>query len=156
MQATALFFHIRGARKMLARLVAFSALVLLSVVFSEIAWPQQSRLEKAAQLLEQQARAGRGEFITFLLGAASAYRWDSGLTEAVDVERLFCPPPRHSIDARSYARIALEEYRRAKGEYAALTEYPLDVLALALQRGLRARYPCTDRTNRTADDVAPE
>ena len=30
----------------------------------------------------------------------------------------------------------------AKSEYAALTEYPLDVLSLALQRGLRTRYPC--------------
>jgi hypothetical protein len=102
----------------------------------------QGKLDKAVQILEQQARAGRGEFVTFLMGAASAYRWDSAAPEGAAAERLFCPPPWHSVDGKSYAKIALEEYRRSKGEYAALTEYPLDVLSLALQRGLRARYPC--------------
>ena len=33
----------------------------------------QARLEKAAQVLEQQARTGKGEFINFLIGAASAF-----------------------------------------------------------------------------------
>src|ERR1043166_1093495 len=100
------------------------------------------KIDKAVQILEQQARAGRGEFVTFLMGAASAYRWDSTAPEGPPAERLFCPPPWHSVDGKSYARIALEEYRRSKSEYAALSEYPLDVLSLALQRGLRARYPC--------------
>ena len=102
----------------------------------------QGKLDKAVQILEQQARAGRGEFVTFLMGAASAYRWDSTAPEAPGAERLFCPPPWHSVDGKSYAKIALEEYRRSKSDYAGLTEYPLDVLSLALQRGLRARYPC--------------
>jgi hypothetical protein len=100
-----------------------------------------STLDKAAQILEQQARRGRGEFISFLMGAASAYRWDS-TAQGPAGERHYCPPPRHALDGKTYAMIALEEYRRAKREYAALTEYPLDVLALALQRGLRARFPC--------------
>jgi hypothetical protein len=91
----------------------------------------------SAFLVEQQAKRGKGEFITFLMGAASAYRWDgSGV----------CPPPRATLEGRTYAQIALEEYKRDTREYASLKEYPLDVLALALQRGLRARYPCTDRT----------
>ena len=102
----------------------------------------QGKLDKAVQILEQQARAGRGEFVTFLMGAASAYRWDSAAPEGAAAERLFCPPPWHSVDGKSYAKIALEEIRRSRSEYAALTEYPLDVMSLALQRGLRARYPC--------------
>lgn len=109
---------------------------------------QSGTLEKAARILEQQARSGRGEFVTFLMGAASAYRWDSASTEGVDLARHFCPPPRDALEGKAYARIALEEYRRDTREYAALKEYPLDVLALALQRGLRARYPCPDRTVR--------
>jgi hypothetical protein len=125
------------------------ALALVALILPCLAAPQaagaQGKIDKAVQILEQQARAGRGEFVTFLMGAASAYRWDSAAPEPLDgpgAERLFCPPPWHSVDGKSYAKIALEEYRRSKSEYAALTEYPLDVLSLALQRGLRARYPC--------------
>ena len=117
------------------------ALTLLCLALPQAA-PAQGKLDKAVQILEQQARAGRGEFVTFLMGAASAYRWDSTAPEGPGAERLFCPPPWHSVDGKSYAKIALEEYRRSKSEYAGLTEYPLDVLSLALQRGLRARYPC--------------
>jgi len=118
----------------------------------------QGKLDKAVQLLEQQARAGRGEFVTFLMGAASAYRWDStAAPEGPGAERLFCPPPWHSVDGKSYAKIALEEYRRSKSEYVTLTEYPLDVLSLALQRGLRARYPCDAEPKATppAASLAP-
>ena len=122
--------------------LALAALTLPCLIVAPAAGAQ-GKLDKAVQILEQQARAGRGEFVTFLMGAASAYRWDSTAAEApAAAERLFCPPPWHSVDGKSYAKIALEEYRRSKGEYAALTEYPLDVLSLALQRGLRARYPC--------------
>ena len=117
------------------------ALTLLCLTLSQAALAG-GKLDKAVQLLEQQARAGRGEFVTFLMGAASAYRWDSTAPEGAGAERLFCPPPWHSVDGKTYAKIALEEYRRSKSEYAGLTEYPLDVLSLALQRGLRAQYPC--------------
>jgi hypothetical protein len=114
----------------------------LCLAAAQAAQPQQSRLDKAVQMLEQQARSGKGEFVTFLMGAASAYRWDVAAAEGTAVERAFCPPPWHSVEGKSYAKIALEEYRRAKTEYAALTQYPLDVLSLALQRGLRERFPC--------------
>jgi len=130
---------------------ALGAFMLLCLLAPQSAW-SQTRLDKAAQMLEQQARAGRGEFVTFLMGAASAYRWDSSAAQSTGVERMFCPPAWHSMDGKSYAKIALEEYRRAKSEYAALGEYPLDVLALALQRGLRSRYPCSETTTR----VEPE
>jgi hypothetical protein len=125
---------------------SLQALALVALILPCLAAPQaagaQGKLDKAVQILEQQARSGRGEFVTFLMGAASAYRWDSAAPEGPGAERLFCPPPWHSVDGKSYAKIALEEYRRSKSEYAGLTEYPLDVLSLALQRGLRARYPC--------------
>jgi hypothetical protein len=130
---------------------ALGAFMLLCLLAPQSGWGQQTRLDKAAQMLEQQARTGRGEFVTFLMGAASAY-WDSSAAPDAGVERLFCPPPWHSMDGKSYAKIALEEYRRAKSEYAKLGEYPLDVLALALQRGLRSRYPCSETTTR----VEPE
>lgn len=128
--------------------VALGAFMALCAAAPQSAWSQQTRLDKAAQMLEQQARAGRGEFVTFLMGAASAYRWDSSAAQGAGAERLFCPPAWHSMDGKSYAKIALDEYRRAKSEYAALGEYPLDVLALALQRGLRSRYPCSEATTR--------
>jgi len=126
----------------------FQILGRLALTLLCFALPQAAaaagKIEKAVQILEQQARAGRGEFVTFLMGAASAYRWDSAAPEGPGAERLFCPPPWHSVDGKSYAKIALEEYRRSKSEYAGLTEYPLYVLSLALQRGLRARYPCDE------------
>src|SRR3954465_447945 len=112
----------------------FQALALFALALPCLAAPQaagaQGKLDKAVQILEQQARTGRGEFVTFLMGAASAYRWDSSAPQGAGAERLFCPPAWHSMDGKSYAKIALEEYRRAKSEYAALGEYPLDVLAL--------------------------
>lgn len=114
----------------------------------------QSTLDKAAHLLEQQARTGKGEFVSFLMGAASAYRWESAEGKDARGERGFCPPPRHALDAKTYARIALDEYRRDKSQYAMLSEYPLDVLALALHRGLRARFPCADPTARAGMDAA--
>jgi len=124
----------------------FQILGRLALTLLCFALPQAAaaagKIDKAVQILEQQARAGRGEFVTFLMGAASAYLWDSTAPEGPGAERLFCPPPWHTVDGKSYAKIALEEYRRSKSEYAGLTEYPLDVLSLALQRGLRARYPC--------------
>jgi hypothetical protein len=134
-------------RHLLARLTraTLGAVTLACLLAPQAGWAQ-SRLDKAAQMLEQQARGGRGEFVTFLMGAASAYRWDSSAAQVAGAERLYCPPPWHTLDGKSYAKIALEEYRRAKGEYAALGEYPLDVLSLALQRGLRSRYPCTETT----------
>ena len=135
------------------RLIVF----LLAALFGAAPAFGQSRLEQAARILEQQVKRGKGEFVTFLMGAASAYRWDSAVSESADPARYFCPPPRDALEGKTYARIALEEYRRDTREYAAFKEYPLDVLALALQRGLRARYPCVDRTVRAepAIDDAP-
>jgi hypothetical protein len=97
----------------------------------------QARLEKAAQVLEQQARTGKGEFISFLIGAASAYRWSEG----AGTDATYCPPDT-PLDGRRYANITLEEYRRGKAEYMKISGYPLDVLTLALLRSLRAEFPC--------------
>jgi hypothetical protein len=47
------------------------------------------------------------------------------------------------LDGRGYAKMTLEEYKRAKSEYTKIGGYPLDVLTLALLRSLRARFPCT-------------
>jgi hypothetical protein len=109
-------------------------------------WPafaQQKNLDKAVGILEQQARSGRGEFISFLNGAASAYRWLSADAEGKRPERAYCPPADAALDGRAYAKIAIAEYRRAKHEYAKVPDYPLQVLSLALVRGLGERFPCT-------------
>ena len=110
----------------MTRFLALACLLCVQAAFA------QTNLDKAANLLDQQSRRGKGEFITYLTGAAAAYRWAESYCPAADV----------ALDGRSYGRIAVEEYRRAKSEYAKLPQYPLDVLSLALLRGLESRYPC--------------
>ena len=100
----------------------------------------QSNLEKAVRVVEQQARSGKGEFVTYLTGAAAAYRWAS--TTGGMSEGMYCPPHDLALDGRSYARIAIDEYKAAKSEYLKLPQYPLDVLSFALLRGLGKRFPC--------------
>lgn len=106
---------------------------------------QSSTLDKAANILERQARAGRGEFITYLVGAAAAYRWVTK-DGKVEASSLYCPPSDIKLDGRSWGKIALEEYRRDKSQYAELKEYPLNVFALALLHGLQSKYPCAAET----------
>ena len=106
------------------------------------AWAQASNLEKAAHMLDQQSRAGKGEFLTYLTGAAAAYRWMGVKSDIEGSASIYCPPADAKLDGRGYAKIALEEYQRRKGEYAGLKEFPLNVLALALLRGLQERFPC--------------
>ena len=105
-------------------------------------WAQPSNLEKAAHMLDQQSRAGKGEFLTYLTGAAAAYRWIGVKSDIEGSGSVYCPPQEMKLDGRGYAKIALEEYQRRKGDYAGLHEFPLNVLALALLRGLQERYPC--------------
>jgi hypothetical protein len=111
--------------------LAFAALAL------SLPTHAQARLDRAAQVLEQQARRGKGEFINFLIGAASAYRWSEGQ----GTEATYCPPEA-PLDGRRYANLALEEYKRGRTEYIKMSGYPLDILTLALLRSLRAQFPC--------------
>jgi hypothetical protein len=96
-------------------------------------------------VLEQQARTGKGEFINFLIGAASAYRWSEGQ----GTDATYCPPDT-PLDGGRYARITLEEYKRGKAEYSKISGYPLDVLTLALLRSLRAQFPCSTELSATS------
>ena len=123
------------------RALAFASL-LFAFAQSQPGWAQQKNLEKAVGVLEQQARSGRGEFISFLSGAATAYRWISSENEGMGARQAYCPPANRALDGRAYARIAIDEYRRAKSEYAKVPEYPLQVLTLALVRGLATQFPC--------------
>ena len=118
-----------------------AALLVAVLAASSASAAQSGALDKAASILERQARAGRGEFITYLVGAAAAYRWANKNSDA-DTPRLYCPTSDGKLDGRAWARIALEEYRRNKSEYADLQEYPLSVFALALLHGLQSKYPC--------------
>jgi hypothetical protein len=130
----------------MGKALAVASLALACSLLPQEAYTQQKNLEKAAILLEQQSRTGKGEFINFLTGAATAYRWIGTNLDLGGAEPTYCPAPNVALDGRSYARIALEEYRRAKSEYSSLPEYPLSVLTLALMRGLRGKYPCNSAT----------
>src|SRR5690242_2446312 len=118
---------------------------IISAVFALLvanAVHAQGNLEKAAHMLEQQSRNGKGEFLTYLTGAAAAYRWVGVKSDIEGSAPIYCPPPEAQLDGRSYAKIALTEYQRNKSEYAARKDFPLNVLALALLRGLQEHYPC--------------
>jgi hypothetical protein len=126
----------------MGKALAVASLVLACSLLPQEVWAQQKNLEKAVVLLEQQSRTGKGEFINFLTGAATAYRWIGTSLDLGSAEPTYCPAPGLVLDGRSYAKIALEEYKRAKSEYISLPEYPLNVLTLALLRGLRGKFPC--------------
>lgn len=105
----------------------------------------EARLDQAAKVLEQQARRGKGEFVSFLIGAASAYRWAEGQGTGAT----YCPPEA-PLEGRRYASMALEEYKRGRSEYIKMSGYPLDILTLALLRSLRATFPCPEKAAATA------
>jgi hypothetical protein len=113
-----------------------------SMLLAPHAASASGNLEKAAQMLDQQSRAGRGEFITYLTGAAAAYRWAGAAKDSGEAGPIYCPPADAKLDGRGYAKIALQEYQRKKGEYASVQDFPLNVLTLALMRGLQDRFPC--------------
>ena len=126
-------------KRKIRRALQLAAAVLL--MGSAASAQASGNLEKAAHILERQAKAGRGEFITYLVGAAAAYRW-AGNEDAGETRELYCPPADTRLDGRAWAKIALEEYKRDKTQYAGIDEYPLSVFALALLRGLQSRFPC--------------
>ena len=109
-------------------------------------------LEKAAQMLDQQSRAGKGEFVTYLTGAAAAYRWAGGAKDMVRAGSIYCPPADAKLDGRGYAKIALQEYQRKRGEYASVQDFPLNVLALALMHGLQEKFPCAAERQAPAEN----
>jgi hypothetical protein len=117
----------------------------VALLMTNAASAQSSNLEKAARILEQQARLGKGEFITYLVGAAAAYRWASR-DSAAGMPALFCPTSDTTLDGKAWAKIALEEYKRDKSQYAGMDEYPLSVFALALLHGLQNKFPCPSKT----------
>jgi hypothetical protein len=127
---------------------------LASMLLVAHAATASGNLEKAAQMLDQQSRAGKGEFVTYLTGAAAGYRWAGGTKDSGGASSIYCPPLDAKLDGRGYAKIALQEYQRRKDEYAAVQDFPLNVLALALMRGLQERFPC--RAEEPAPSVKPQ
>jgi hypothetical protein len=126
-------------KRIIVRMLAVAG---LAAMLAAPSWAKEGDLDKAAKILQQQARGGRGEFITFLIGAATAYRWAGTADVGGQASPLYCAPPDAKLDGRAYANIALQEYGRAKAEYQGMPEYPLTVLALALLRGLQDKFPC--------------
>jgi hypothetical protein len=126
------------------KLITIRALALAgaALLATGAAAAQSGTLDKAANILERQARAGKGEFITYLVGAAAAYRWANKDGDD-ETAPLYCPTSEAKLDGRAWARIALEEYKQNKSQYAGLQEYPLSVFALALLHGLQSKYPCS-------------
>jgi hypothetical protein len=128
-------------KRIIGRAIAGAALGAIAF-FAGPAWSNGDNLEKAAHILEQQSRAGKGEFITYLTGAAAAYRWAGTSGAGATATGLYCPPADTRLDGGTYGKIALTEYQRGKSEYSSTPGYPLDVLALALLRGLQEKFPC--------------
>ena len=126
-------------KQIISTVLAIAGFTLLA---ANACWAQPSNLEKAAHMLEQQSRNGKGEFLTYLTGAAAAYRWIGVKSDIEGSASVYCPPQELKLDGRGYAKIALEEYQRRKGDYAGVHDFPLNVLALALLRGLQEKYPC--------------
>ncbi|HXM81761.1 MAG TPA: hypothetical protein VN929_07515 [Burkholderiales bacterium] len=125
------------------RIVATAVLVLVLLPSAPAARSEQARLDKAVDLLQQQSQTGKGEFIAFINAAGGAYSWVNTELETKEKgHRLFCPPPGTLLTSRDYAQIAVIEYKKGKNEYAQRTEYPLEVLSLALLRGLQDTFPC--------------
>jgi hypothetical protein len=128
---------VRVARSVAA---AVSALALLAAPSTR---SEPARLDKAVSLLQQQSQTGKGEFVAFINAAGGAYSWVNAELETREQgHRLFCPPPGTLLTSREYAQIAVAEYKKGKHEYAQRTEYPLEVLSLALLRGLQDTFPC--------------
>jgi hypothetical protein len=136
-------------KQLISRLFAVAGSMLLVANAASAS----GNLEKAAQMLDQQSRAGRGEFITYLTGAAAAYRWAGGAKDIGEARSIYCPPSDAKLDGRGYAKIALQEYQRKKGEYASVQDYPLNVLALALMHGLQEKFPCRAEEQAPAEKV---
>jgi len=124
-------------KQLISKVFALASMLLVAYAASA-----SGNLEKAALMLDQQSRAGKGEFVTYLTGAAAAYRWAGGTKEIGEAGSIYCPPSEAKLDGRGYAKIALQEYQRRKLEYAAVQDFPLNVLALALMRGLQEKFPC--------------
>src|SRR5438094_8341030 len=108
------------------------AIAGFALLVADPAWAEASNLAKAAQILDQQSRAGKGELITYLTGAAAAYRWAGVKSDLAGPASIYCPPADTKPDRRGYAKIALQEYQRRKRQYAGVHNFPLNVLALAV------------------------
>jgi hypothetical protein len=137
-------------KQLISRLFAVAGSMLLVANAASAS----GNLEKAAQMLDQQSRAGKGEFITYLTGAAAAYRWAGGGKDIGEARSIYCAPADAKLDGRGYAKIALQEYQRKKGEYASVQDFPLNVLALALMRGLQEKFPCAAERQVPAENPA--
>ena len=83
---------------------------VVALLVANAGWAQ-GNLEKAAHMLDQQSRAGKGEFLTYLTGAAAAYRWIGVKSDIEGSASVYCPPQEMKLDGRGYAKIALEEYQ---------------------------------------------
>jgi hypothetical protein len=105
---------------------------------------ENTKTDRVVAALEEEMRGGRGELMFYLRGAGNALGWaNSQLKVQRGQRQLYCQPDQLSLNASAYAKIAIEEYRVNKLKYAAIDEYPLDALALALLHGLQRTYPCT-------------
>jgi hypothetical protein len=135
------------------RIKTVPAIAAFALFLANAAWAQ-GNLEKAAQMLDQQSRAGKGEFLTYLTGAAAAYRWIGVKSDIAGSASAYCPPQDMKLDGRGYAKIALTEYQQRRSEYAGLHDFPLNVLALALLRGLQEKYPCRAEAEAPAASAA--
>lgn len=104
----------------------------------------ESEVEKAFDALKAQREKNRGYFIDMLLGAGIALDWANITFKSKGQPPLYCVPQDVSLNGRSYADIALQEFARRPQWYKhpLLEAYPNDVIVNALAYGLQTTFPC--------------
>lgn len=103
-----------------------------------------SDVEIAVEELKAQRNAGSGIWITILSGAGTAYGMANAQLKYQGLTPLFCQPAQFILNPLNFADIVLGEFREEPKVYnlSQYQQYPMDVLTLALLRGLRKSFPC--------------
>ena len=108
-----------------------------------LAFAEAGGVAKAFAQLEREHTEGEaGLWTTYASGAASALSWANSMLEARKEQRLYCPPRGVPPNPRTYAEVALNEYKGNKPRYDTLDKYPGEAVALAVVNGLMAKWPC--------------
>jgi hypothetical protein len=123
--------------------------VLAAFVLITLPARADSQVEKAFEALKAQREKNRGYFIDMLLGAGIALDWANISFKSKGQPPLYCLPQDLTLNARSYADIALQEFARRPQWYKhpLLEAYPNDVVVNALAYGLQTTFPCKSQND---------
>jgi len=120
------------------------AVVLAAFLFNTASASADSQVEKAFETLKAQRDRGGGYYLDMLEGAAIALDWANSQLTSKGQSALYCTPNELTLNARNYANIALNEFKRhwERYEQPLLEAFPKDVVVDALAYGLARTFPC--------------